>query len=375
MKMQLIRNATLKLNYGGIQFLIDPYLGPKYSQPTFAGKSPNPTVDLPISPEEVIADAQIVLVSHLHPDHFDETAEKLLPKDIELFCQPPDAASLKEKGFSNIRVLENQWEKGGVKIIRTIGKHGYDERLQMMGPVSGFILQHPNEPTVYWMGDTVWYPNVQSIVEQYKPDIIVTHSCGAIWADGEQAVIMDEKQTIEVCKYAPYATVIATHMEALDLATVSRAALRQYAAEQGISTTQLLIPADGEELRFQKKVSPLMDAKAFAQKWISSWNSHDLADILRHYSEDIEVTTPMIKMATGMENGTLKGKDKVAAYWGKALEKLPDLKFELIDVTAGVDSIALYYKSVMNKMSIEVMFFDKNGLVNKMIAHYTPTAT
>ncbi len=372
MKMQLIRNATLKLHYGGTQFLIDPYLGEKHTQPTFAGKSPNPTVDLTIHPEEVIAGAQIVLVSHLHPDHFDETAERLLPKDIELFCQPPDAVSLKSKGFSNLRVLENDWEKGGLKITRTTGKHGHDERLQMMGPVSGFIFQHPDEPTVYWMGDTVWYPSVQSIVEQYRPDIIVTHSCGAIWAAGEHPVIMDEKQTIEVCQFAPNAKVVATHMEALDLATVSRTDLRQYAENNGISETRLLIPEDGEELLFQRQVSPLSDAKAFAQKWINSWNSHDLTDILQHYSEDIEVTTPMIKMATGVESGTLKGKDKVAAYWGKALEKLTDLKFELIDVTQGVDSIALYYKSVMNKMSVEVMFFDKNGLVNKMIAHYSP---
>ncbi|MEZ0131058.1 hypothetical protein AB9T88_15340 [Flavobacterium sp. LBUM151] len=47
------------------------------------------------------------------------------------------------------------------------------------------------------------------------------------------------------------------------------------------------------------------------------------------------------------------------------------MHFELVDVTSGVDSVALYYKAVMNKMAIEVMFFDQDGLVNKMIAHYT----
>jgi ketosteroid isomerase-like protein len=114
-----------------------------------------------------------------------------------------------------------------------------------------------------------------------------------------------------------------------------------------------------------------MDAEKFAEAWIKSWNSHDLEDILAHYSNDIEITTPMIKLAAGIESGSLQGKEQVRAYWEKALSKIPDLHFELVDVTSGVDSVALYYKSIMNKMAIEVMFFDQNGLVNKMIAHYT----
>ncbi|TPG45467.1 nuclear transport factor 2 family protein [Flavobacterium pectinovorum] len=114
-----------------------------------------------------------------------------------------------------------------------------------------------------------------------------------------------------------------------------------------------------------------MDAKKFAEKWIESWNSHNLDDIMRHYSEDIEITTPMIKLAAGIESGSLQGKEQVRAYWEKALTKIPDLHFELIEITSGVDSVALYYKSIMNKRAVEVMFFDQDGLVNKMIAHYT----
>ncbi|QSW89114.1 nuclear transport factor 2 family protein [Flavobacterium endoglycinae] len=114
-----------------------------------------------------------------------------------------------------------------------------------------------------------------------------------------------------------------------------------------------------------------MDAKKFAKVWIESWNSHDLNDIMSHYSDDLEITTPMIKLAGGIESGSLSGKENVAAYWRKALSKFPDLKFELIDVTSGVNSVALYYKSIMDKKAVEVMFFNEEGLVNKMIAHYT----
>lgn len=114
-----------------------------------------------------------------------------------------------------------------------------------------------------------------------------------------------------------------------------------------------------------------MDAKKFANTWIESWNSHDLNDILNHYSDDIEITTPMIKLAAGINSGSLKGKENVKEYWRKALERIPDLYFELYEVTSGVNSVALFYKSVMNKKAIEVMFFNEQGKVNKMNAFYT----
>lgn len=112
-------------------------------------------------------------------------------------------------------------------------------------------------------------------------------------------------------------------------------------------------------------------AEHFAKSWIASWNSHDMTDILKHYSEDIEITTPMIRLAGGIDSGSLKGKKAVADYWTKAFEKIPDLHFELVNVTICIDSVALYYKSVMNKMAIEVMFFNTDGKVNRMFAHYT----
>ena len=114
-----------------------------------------------------------------------------------------------------------------------------------------------------------------------------------------------------------------------------------------------------------------MNAQNFAIAWIASWNSHNLEDILSHYADEIEITTPMIRLAGGIESDTLKGKESVREYWRNALKKIPDLYFELMDVTIGINSVALYYKSVMNKKTIEVMFFDEYGRVNKMFSFYT----
>jgi ketosteroid isomerase-like protein len=112
------------------------------------------------------------------------------------------------------------------------------------------------------------------------------------------------------------------------------------------------------------------DLPNFAEDWIKDWNSHDLERILRHYADDVEITSPMIKFALGIEDGTVSGKAAAREYWAAALAKVPDLRFELFDCTQGVDTIALYYKSVMAKTAIEVMFFDEEGLINMVIVHY-----
>ena len=114
-----------------------------------------------------------------------------------------------------------------------------------------------------------------------------------------------------------------------------------------------------------------MDTKKFAEKWIRDWNSHDLEKILKHYTEDFEITTPMIKIALGNDTGTLKGKKSIREYWEKALKKFPELEFTLFDVTRGVNSLVLYYQSVMDKKAMEVMFFDSENKIYKVIAHYS----
>jgi hypothetical protein len=117
-----------------------------------------------------------------------------------------------------------------------------------MGQVSGFVLQAANEPTVYWAGDTVWCEAVAQVIQRYQPEVIVTHSAGAMW--NNSLILMDAAQTIAVCEAAPDSVAIATHMDAVDHATVSRQDLRAYADSRRISAHQLRIPADGEKLAF-----------------------------------------------------------------------------------------------------------------------------
>lgn len=247
MQIQLIRSATLRLHYGGHLLLIDPFLAAKETIRSFAGKGKNPRVDLPCTPEEAIERVEMVIISHLHSDHFDDVAAELLPKHLPIFCQPGDEAQIVEKGFENVTAVADQTSWNGIHLRRTIGRHGTGELAERMGKVSGFVLQAENEPTVYWMGDTIWYDEVQAVVEQIHPDVIVTHSSGAKFGDSDP-IVMDAAQTVAVCRAAPQATVVAVHLESLDHGTVSRSSLWETAVKAGITNEQLRIPADGETL-------------------------------------------------------------------------------------------------------------------------------
>ncbi|MDK9707285.1 MAG: MBL fold metallo-hydrolase [Desulforhopalus sp.] len=247
MKIQLIRNATMKLTYAGQTILTDPMLSDKGGFRSFAGIAPNPTIDLPLAIEEILRGVDLTIISHLHPDHFDEAAATLLAKDMAIYCPPGDAAALREKGFAKVTAIETTDVWKDISITRTGGKHGSGKILARLGEVSGFVLQAPGEPKVYWVGDSIWCEEVALAIEAHKPDIIIVHAGGAT-LPGFDPIIMDCRQTLTALRAAPNATVVAVHMESLDHCTVARDVLRRAAKDEGIAASRLLIPGDGETL-------------------------------------------------------------------------------------------------------------------------------
>jgi len=251
MQIRLIRNATLKITMAGTTLLTDPVFSPKHGIESFAGIEKNPVVDLPCSVSEIMDDVHAVLVSHHHLDHFDPAAQAQLPFEIPIFCQPDDEKRIKGHGFTTVTSVDKTISFGALEIIRTFGAHALGEKwLKSLGPVSGFLITAPGEPSVYWAGDTVLTQEVRALISTEKPDIILTHSCGAMLEDSGP-IVMDAAQTLEICNLAPWARVVAVHMEALDHATVSREQLSKAAKEAGI--TNLVIPEDGESLNFYQK--------------------------------------------------------------------------------------------------------------------------
>ena len=112
-------------------------------------------------------------------------------------------------------------------------------------------------------------------------------------------------------------------------------------------------------------------ALEFAKEWIDAWNAHDLNQILSHYSDDFEMTSPRIVQMMNEPTGILKGKKNVRKYWEKSLDISPNLRFELIEVLIGADSLVIYYHNVTrNKIAAEVFILGSDGQLIKSMAHY-----
>lgn len=101
---QHIRNATAKIEYAGQTFLIDPFFAPKNSMAGFAGTYHSakriPLVDLPMPSSQIMKGVDAVIITHTHEDHWDEAAQKAIPKHLPVFVQhEKDAALVRSQGF------------------------------------------------------------------------------------------------------------------------------------------------------------------------------------------------------------------------------------------------------------------------------------
>lgn len=259
-QLQQIRNATVKISYADTTFLIDPMLSKKGTYAGFEGtyrsNLRNPLASLPMSAQDVITGVDAVIVTHTHLDHWDDAAQKLLPKDIPLFTQhQADAALIRSQGFTNVRVLSDKLEFGGVTLNKTGGQHGTDEMFAapevatFLGDAMGVVFAAPDHKTLYLAGDTIWRDEVDQALEQYDPQIIVLNAGYAVLNDYDGSIIMGKEDVLRATEAAPSATIVATHMDAINHMAQTRKELREYVQEKGIEE-RVEIPEDGAKISF-----------------------------------------------------------------------------------------------------------------------------
>ncbi|RKE84921.1 MBL fold metallo-hydrolase [Rhizobium sp. AG855] len=249
MQIQLVRSATLIVEMAGARLLIDPWLAEKGKGRSYSGRAQSPLVDLPLSVAEVLDGVDAVLVSHLHSDHFDEIAQRVIPKQMPILCHERDAEAIRSMGFDEVRVVGEGAQVGSVLIRTTDGQHGPPEVLDDMGDAGGFLISAPGEPLLYWAGDTILCPQVEAVLTSETPDVVVVHGCGALW-DGKGPLVMDGAMVLETVRLAADAAVVVTHLDAVDHATVTRADLRALVSAGAIGADRLIIPEDGDILAF-----------------------------------------------------------------------------------------------------------------------------
>ncbi len=254
MKFTHIRNATTLLEYKGHSILMDPCFAPVNSwhnlpksyvemlqllqkKHPYAPLPPNFDMHMPVD---------MILCTHNHFDHFGAKALQVLDKSTKFFCQPFDAEFFEKKGFRNITAIKNSTEYNGITLHRTPCDHG-----KFFKNTSGFVLCAPQEPTIYFAGDTIYTQEIKEALLHYTPDIVVLNAAGAYFL-GEK-LLMDLEDVEQTMAVYPKAKYVFVHLDTVNHATLTRQDIQSHFTPSRLEqwgVKNIYIPQDGESLHF-----------------------------------------------------------------------------------------------------------------------------
>lgn len=264
MKIQQIRNATVRITFGGSTFLVDPWLAPKRTMGCFADIPGHPfTVpdpvkeqilmpifDLPMPAADVLKGVDAYIVTHIHPDHIDMAPDGTVGGPLDHACpvfvqSEEDAAVFRRSGFTDVRVLSSEGTSfAGVRLTKTPARHGV---ITPCGPSCGVVFEAEGEKPLYAAGDTVWYEAVGQTIRKFRPRVILLNACAAELVENGR-LIMGDEDVAAVAAAAPESRIVLTHMDNVAHASITRHEMRGLLARRHV--TSCLMPDDGETIDF-----------------------------------------------------------------------------------------------------------------------------
>jgi L-ascorbate metabolism protein UlaG (beta-lactamase superfamily) len=216
-----VGTATVIIRYAGFTILTDPnflhagdhvHLGyGLHSQ-----RRTNPAIEI-----EDLPPLDLVLLSHLHGDHFDRVAEEKLDKTLPIITTPHAARYLEGKAFRPPVAL-NTWEstlvrKGDSRLRVTAmpGTHAPGPLRKVFPPVMGSMLEFAGAEggvrlRMYITGDTLVYDRLKEIPERYPEiDLALLHLGGTRVLG--LLVTMDAEQGVETMRIIDPRTAVPIH--------------------------------------------------------------------------------------------------------------------------------------------------------------------
>ncbi len=178
----LIGGPTALLEYAGLRIVTDPtFDAPQVyedAQETTLVKTVGPA----ITREDLGAVDLVLLSHHGHKDNLDWEGLELIAQGIPTLSTRQAADDL----FGGTVVGLDNWESydfGSVTITAMPALHGPPGSESMVGPVIGFMLESPGEPTIYVSGDNASLPLVRQIADRFAPIDIALLFAGAARVD------------------------------------------------------------------------------------------------------------------------------------------------------------------------------------------------
>ena len=259
-----VGTATTLIRYAGITVLTDPnflhrgqkaYLG----KGLFATRRTEPALDVGDLPP-----LDLVVLSHLHGDHFDRVARRGLDKAVPVATTPEAARRLGHWGFATrpLRTWETtSVERGGARLTVTAlpGRHAYGAWQRLFPPVMGSLLEFTGggRPPLrlYLTGDTLVHDDLREIAARHPDlDAAVLHLGGTKVLG--LLLTMDGKQGVDLLEMIRPRVAVPVHHD--DYPAVFRSPLSDFLDEVAARTppTRIETVARGETLPISRWARP-----------------------------------------------------------------------------------------------------------------------
>jgi L-ascorbate metabolism protein UlaG (beta-lactamase superfamily) len=234
-----VGNATTIIRHGGFTLLTDPNFLRRGERAHLGYGLSSKRVKDPAMSVEQLPELDGVVLSHLHGDHWDGTAERGLPHGLPVITTGAAARTLRRRGFGRATGLRtwhhHEMVKDGrkVRITALPGRHAPRPLGGLLPPVMGSLLEFgpregPPDLRLYISGDTLMYGAIAEIRRRHPDiDLGIVH-LGGTRLLGLLTVTMDGRQGAEWLETVACATAVPVHF---DDYTVQKSPLADFEAE------------------------------------------------------------------------------------------------------------------------------------------------
>ena len=157
-KLTFLGHATVVIELAGMRLITDPVLrqqvGPLWRRTARPHLGP-------------LAGLDVVLISHLHLDHYDPASLRLLDPGVLIVGPPGSARSLRWRGFTDVHEMQpgESLKLGGVAIVATEARHrGTRHPLARRTPSNGYVIRGGGRD-IYFAGDTGLFAGMADLCE------------------------------------------------------------------------------------------------------------------------------------------------------------------------------------------------------------------
>jgi L-ascorbate metabolism protein UlaG (beta-lactamase superfamily) len=204
-----VGTATVIIRYGDLTILTDPNFLHRGDHVHLGYGLTSERLTNPAIEWENLPPIDLVVLSHMHEDHFDKFVQKNLDGNIPIVTTEEAAESLKKLGFMKRYPLKT-WdtlivEKGNtmLRVTAMPGRHGPPVVAKLLPEVMGSMLDFgsKNSPRSYRMyisGDTMVFDDIKEIPKRYSGvDLALLH-LGGTRLLGLVTVTMDAKEGVRI---------------------------------------------------------------------------------------------------------------------------------------------------------------------------------